>query len=233
MFTHRIDTRTFCFKSLSLSLSLSQCHTASDNAILIWPRSCLDGTRAPLHTACTTTDPTHIQAESTKDAHCYHVVLLQRSTPISRYILSETQRALDRGVKLWAYLDDWYIWITHQHIPAAIGLASSATRTINLELQPTKIQICAASRTSSIPAGFLDKAKPTLKCLGPSMNTATRSFQNILAIMREPNQAVLKIQTFNDLLTMYVGAPRQHALRTTFVPEAQALSFDSVVAYWS
>ena len=71
-------------------------------------------------------------------------------------------------MKLWAYLDDWYIWITHQHIPAAIGLASSATRTINLELQPTKIQIWTASCTSSIPAGFLDKAKPTLKCLGPA-----------------------------------------------------------------
>ena len=52
--------------------------------------------------------------------------------------------------------------------------------------------------------------------------------------MREPNQAVLKIQTFNDLLTMYVGAPSQHALRTTFVPEAQALSFDTeIVACWS
>ena len=66
------------------------------------------------------------------------------------------------------------------------------------------------------------------------MNTATRSFHNISAIMREPNLAVLKIQTFNDLLTMYVGAPSQHALRTTFVPEAQALSFDTeIVAHWS
>ena len=31
--------------------------------------------------------------------------------PTSRYILSETQRTLDSGAKLWAFLDDWYIWI--------------------------------------------------------------------------------------------------------------------------
>ena len=52
--------------------------------------------------------------------------LRQRSTPISRYILSETQRTFDSEAKLWAYLDYWYIWIKPQHIPAAIDLASSA-----------------------------------------------------------------------------------------------------------
>ena len=66
------------------------------------------------------------------------------------------------------------------------------------------------------------------------MNTATRRFQDMSAIMRELNQAVLKMQTVNDLLTMYVGAASQHALRTTFVPETAALSFDTeIVAYWS
>ena len=50
----------------------------------------------------------------------------------------------------------------------AAAVASSATRTINLELPPTKIQICTASCASSIPASFLDKAKPTLKCLEPA-----------------------------------------------------------------
>ena len=38
------------------------------------------------------------------------------------------------------------------------------------------------------------------------MNTATRRFQSISAIMRELNQAALEMQTVNDLLTMYVGA---------------------------
>ena len=42
------------------------------------------------------------------------------------------------------------------------------------------------------------------------------------------------MQTVNDLLTMYVGAASQHALRTTFVPFEEAVSFDrEIVAYWS
>ena len=42
------------------------------------------------------------------------------------------------------------------------------------------------------------------------------------------------MQTVNDLLTMYVDAASQHALRTTFVPFEEAVSFDSeIVAYWS
>ena len=56
--------------------------------------------------------------------------------PISRYILSETQRTLDSGARLRAYLDDWYIWIKPKHIPATIDLSSNATK-----FQPTKIQI--------------------------------------------------------------------------------------------
>ena len=79
---------------------------------------------------------------------------------------------LDSGAKLWAYPDDWYIWIKPQHIRAAIDLASSATRTINLELQPTKIQIWTASCTSSIHPAFLDKVEPTLKFLGASLRIA-------------------------------------------------------------
>ena len=61
----------------------------------------------------------------------------------------------------------------------------------------------------------------------PSMQTATRRFQTVSAILREQNQAGLKMQTVNDLLTMYVGAARQHALRMTFVLEEEAKSFDA------
>ena len=68
----------------------------------------------------------------------------------------------------------------------------------------------------------------------PSMHTATRRFQNISAILRELNQPGLKMQTVNALLTAYVGAASQHALRTTFVPEEEAKSFDAeIVAYWT
>ena len=66
------------------------------------------------------------------------------------------------------------------------------------------------------------------------MNTATMRFRSISAILRDLNQAGLKLQTDNDLLTMYVGAASQHALRTTFVPYEEAVSFDNeIVAYWS
>ena len=66
------------------------------------------------------------------------------------------------------------------------------------------------------------------------MKTATQRFRSISATLRELNQAGLKMQTVNDLLTMYVGAASQHALRTTFVPFEEAVSFDrEIVAYWS
>ena len=197
----------------------------------------------------------HIQANSGVDQGCplSPCGFAAAIEPISRAILAETRSKLDDGAKLWAYLDDWYIWIKPQNITEAIELISTATRTINLELQPTKIQIWTASCNSPIPPAFQDKAKSTLKCLGahlriagdsegspvelggrPSMQTATQRFQNISAIPRELNQAGLKMQTVNDLLTMYVGAASQHALRTTFVPFEEAVSFDNeIVSYWS
>ena len=192
-------------------------------------------------------------AESTRAVHCHPAAFRQRSTPFHDTYFPKTQLTLDNGAKLWAYLDDWYIWINPQHIPAAIELVANATLTINLVLQPTKILIWTASCTSPIPLDYLDKSKPTLKCLGahlriagdsegssmelggrPSMNTATTRFRNISTIMRDHNRAGLKMQTVNDLLTMYVGAASQHALRTTFVPFEEAASFDNeIVAYWS
>ena len=33
-------------------------------------------------------------------------------------VVSETHRVVDSGAKLWAFLDDWYIWTKPQHIPA-------------------------------------------------------------------------------------------------------------------
>ena len=44
------------------------------------------------------------------------------------------------------------------------------------------------------------------------MQTAIQRFRSISAILRELNQAGLKMQTVNDLLTMYVGAARPSCL---------------------
>ena len=198
---------------------------------------------------------THVQASSGIDQGCplSPCGFAAATYPISRYILTQAQQTLDSGTRLWAYLDDWYIWINPQCIPARIDLAS-ATRTINLELQPSQIQIWTASCTGPIPSAYQDKAKSTLKCLlgahlriagdsegcpvelggRPFMNTATMRFRSISATLRDLNQAGLKLQTVNDLLIMYVGAASQHALRTTFVPYEEAASFDNeIVAYWS
>ena len=79
---------------------------------------------------------------------------------------------LDDGAKLWAYLDDWHIWIKPQHITEAVELISTATRTVNLELQPTKIQTWTASCNNPIQPAFQDKAKSTLKCLGAHLRIA-------------------------------------------------------------
>ena len=116
----------------------------------------------------------HIQASSGIDQGCplSPCGFAAAVDPISQHILSEIQRTLDNGAKLWAYLDDWYIWIKPQYIPAAIELASRATRSINLELQPTKIQIWIATCDSPIPPAFQDKAKSTLKCLGAHLRIA-------------------------------------------------------------
>ena len=66
------------------------------------------------------------------------------------------------------------------------------------------------------------------------MKTAIQRFRSFSATLRELNQAGLRMQTVNDLLTMYVGAASQHALRTTFVPKEEAVSIDKeIVAYWS
>ena len=66
------------------------------------------------------------------------------------------------------------------------------------------------------------------------METTTRRFQNISALLRELNQASPKDQAVNDLLTMHLGAASQHALRMTFVPETEVKKFDTeVVAFWS
>ena len=194
----------------------------------------------------------HIQANSGIDQGCplSPCGFAAEIEPISRAILTETRSNLDDGAKLCAYLDDWYIWIKPQHITEAIELISTATRTINLELQPTKIQIWTATCNSPIPPAFQDKAKSTLECQGahlriagdsegspvelggrPSMQTATQRFQNISATLRELNQAGLKMQTVNDLLTMNVGAASQHALCTTIVPKEESASFDNEVVF--
>ena len=93
--------------------------TVSGILTLTWPRCSPDETQAPPHTACITTILAPIHDSSGIDLGCplSPCGFVARADPISRCILSETHRMRASGAKLWAFLDDWYIWIKPQHIP--------------------------------------------------------------------------------------------------------------------
>ena len=67
-----------------------------------------------------------------------------------------------------------------------------------------------------------------------TMEKTTQRFQKIATILADLNAEGLNVQTVNDLLSMYVGAASQHALRMSFVPEQEAQNFDrQVLTFWS
>ena len=109
-----------------------------------------------------TTQKMHFENSYAKISACGFAAAVD---PVTRFVLAELRRLLDDGAKLFAYLDDWYIWITPQFLPDALALVTAATRSINLGLQPSKIQVWAASGTDPIPLHLLEKVKPTLECL--------------------------------------------------------------------
>ena len=162
-------------------------------------------------------------------------------------MLADICRQHDPGAKLFAFLDDWYVWIKPQCL-----LQTPATRSVNLELQSSKIQVWRASCQDPIPHELHDEVKPTLSCLGghlqthgdiepnlvvlgerASMEQTKQRFQRI-APLADLNAQRLNAQTVNDVLSMYVGAASQHMLRMSFVPEQEAKNFDTqVTAFWS
>ena len=60
-------------------------------------------------------------------------------------VLADICRLHDPGAKLFAYLDDWHLWIKPQCPLQTFSLITAATRSVNLELQPSKIQVWRAS----------------------------------------------------------------------------------------
>ena len=173
--------------------------------------------------------------------------------PTLRSIMAELCTLYDSGAKLFAYLDDWYLWIKPQCLLQTIAVITAATRSVNLALQSTKTQVWKGSCQDPIPPEFQDKVTLTLSCLGghlqihgdtePSpvvlgkqatMEKTTQRFQKIASTLADLNADGLNVQTVNDLLSMYVGAASQHALRMSFVPEQEAQNFDrQVLTFWS
>ena len=57
--------------------------------------------------------------------------------PVLRSVLADIYRLHDSGAKLFAHLDDWYVWIKPQYLRQTFALMAAATRSVNLELQPS------------------------------------------------------------------------------------------------
>ena len=173
--------------------------------------------------------------------------------PTLHSIMTELCNLYDPGAQLFAYLDDWYLWIKPHCLLQTIAVITAATSSVNLALQSTKTQIWKGSCQDPIPLEFQDKVTLTLSCLGghlqihgdtePSpvvlgehatMEKTTQRFQKIATTLADLNAEGLNVQTVNDLLTMYVGAASQHVLRMSFVPEQEAQNFDrQVLTFWS
>ena len=158
--------------------------------------------------------------------------------PVLRSVLANICTQYDSGAKLFAYLDDWQLWIKPQYLLQTIAIITVATRSVNLALQVTKTQVWRASCQDPSPPEFQDKVALTLSCLGghlqshgdiePSpvvlgeqvnMEQTIQRFQRIATTLADLNAEGLNAQAVNDLLTMYVGAGSQHVLRMSFVPE--------------
>ena len=150
---------------------------------------------------------------------------------VLRSVMAQLCTHHDSGAKLFAYLDDWYLWIKPQYLLQTIPDITAATRSVNLALQSTKTQVWKGSCQDPIPPEFQDKVTLTLSCLGghpqihgdtePSpivlgeqtMEKTTQRFQKIATTQADLNAEGLNVQTVNDLLnllTMYVGAASQH-----------------------
>ena len=68
---------------------------------------------------------------------------------VLRSVLADICRQYDSGAKPFAYLDDRYSWIKPQYLLQTFALMTAATRSVNLVLQPTKIQVWRASLPGS------------------------------------------------------------------------------------
>ena len=162
--------------------------------------------------------------------------------PVLRSIMAQLCTHHDSGVKLFAFLDDWYLWIYH-----------SSHKTSQPCFTVHQTQVWEGSFKNPTPPEFQDKVTLTPSCLGGHLQIhgdiehslvvlgeqattekTTQRFQKIATTLADLNAEGLNAQTVSDLLTMYVGVASQHVLRVSFVPEQKAQNFDSqVLTFWS
>ena len=86
--------------------------------------------------------------------------------PVLRSVTAQLCTHYDSGAKLFAYLDDRYLWIKPQCLLQTIAVITAATRSVNLALQSTKTHVWTGSCQDPIPPEIQDKVRHTLSCLG-------------------------------------------------------------------
>ena len=86
--------------------------------------------------------------------------------PALRTVMAQLCTHYDSGAKLFANLDDWYLWIKPQCLVQTIAVITAATRSVNLALQSTKTQVWNGCCQDPIPPEFQHKVTLTLSCLG-------------------------------------------------------------------
>ena len=101
--------------------------------------------------------------------------------PILRSIMAQLCTLYDSGAKLFAYLDDWFLWIKPQCLLQTIAVITAATRSVNLALQSTKTQVWKGSCQDPIPPEFQDKVTLTLCCLGENTYKSTETLSPALS----------------------------------------------------
>ena len=86
--------------------------------------------------------------------------------PETQHVISNIRTNLDNGAKLFTYLDDWYLWIRPAFINVALQNIKTQIANVNLELQPSKIQIWKAECEQPVGLEYQDIVRTTMNCLG-------------------------------------------------------------------
>ena len=127
--------------------------------------------------------------------------------PVLRSVMAQLCTHYDSGAKLFAYLDDWYLWIKPQYPLQAIAVITAATRSANLGLQSTTTRVWKGSCQDPVPPEFQDKVTLTLSCLGGHLQIHGDT---------EPSPVVLGEQT-----TMEKTTQRFQKIATSMAPSRQ------------
>ena len=122
--------------------------------------------------------------------------------PVLPSVLADICRLHDPGAKLFAYLDDWHLWIKPQYL----------LQTFALELLAgTPFYLSSKTRSHSQSAAWVDIFKfmatsnPALLFLveQATMEKKTQRFQRIATTLADLDAEGLNAQAVNDLLTIY------------------------------